>query len=188
VKCVHSKLKKYLILALVGSLILFSIIPARLAIATYQAPVPQAILVLGGNPSREVFAAQMARLYPTLDIWISSGSLPKYIQGVFQAEAIPLDRLHIDYRAVDTVTNFTTLVSDFHQRQIHHVFLVTSDYHMPRAIAIATLILGSQGITFTPAQVSTNILPESIFRILRDSGRAILWIVTGRTGASFRNS
>jgi uncharacterized SAM-binding protein YcdF (DUF218 family) len=187
-KYVHSKLKKFLVFTLAGCFVLLSIIPLRLAIATYQAPTPQAILVLGGNPDREVLAAQMSRLYPTLDIWVSSGSLPQYIQGVFRAEAIPLDRLHLDYRAVDTVTNFTTLVSDFHQRQIQHVFLITSDYHMRRAIVIATLVLGSHGITFTPIQVATNISQESIFRVLRDSGRSILWIVTGRTGASFRNS
>jgi uncharacterized SAM-binding protein YcdF (DUF218 family) len=183
-----NNLKSYLVWSLVGVLVLLSLIPLRLAIANYQAPEPQAILVLGGTTDREFFAAEFARNYPVLDIWASSGSSPKYIQDVFEMAGISGDRLHLDYRATDTVTNFTTLVSDFKQHQIQHIFLITSDFHMPRAVAIATFVLGSQGVTFTPVEVHTDIPRESTFRILRDSGRAILWIVTGQTGASLKTS
>jgi hypothetical protein len=82
------------------------------------------------------------------------------------------------------VTNFTSLVKDFKQRKYHHLYLITSDFHMARAKAIATFVLGSQGIAFTPVSIPSRQPPESWFHILRDSGRALLWIVTGRTGAS----
>jgi hypothetical protein len=39
-------------------IILIGIIPARLAIAFYQAPVPQAIFVLGSDSQRMEFAAK----------------------------------------------------------------------------------------------------------------------------------
>jgi hypothetical protein len=57
---------------------------------------------------------------------------------------------------------------------------------MPRALAIATFVLGSQGIAFTPVSVPSDQPAESWLRILRDSARALLWVVTGRTGASLK--
>lgn len=33
--------------------------------------VPQAVLVLGGSPEREVFAADFARTHPELEVWVS---------------------------------------------------------------------------------------------------------------------
>lgn len=158
----------------------------QLAIAKIQAPQPQAIFTLGGDPVREEFAVQLAQWYPSLDIWISSGPNPKETQEIFQAAGIPLTRVHIDLRAVDTVTNFTSLVADFKQRHLQHLYLITSDYHMTRAKAIATIVLGSQGITFTPVSVSSARHQESTFQLLRDMGRSLLWIVTGRTGASLK--
>ncbi|GAB4171717.1 MAG: YdcF family protein [Coleofasciculaceae cyanobacterium] len=167
-------------------LLLLSIIPVRLAIASYQAPNPQAILTLGGSPDREEFTAQFAQYYPSLDIWVSSGIAPEKARAVFRLSGIPDSRVHLDYRAVDTVTNFTSLVADFKRLHIQHVFLITSDFHMPRSQAIATIVFGSQGITFTPVSIpsQTSVEPESQLHILRDVGRSLLWLVTGRTGAS----
>ena len=165
-------------------LTLISIIPVRLAIATIRAPQPQAILTLGGDPVREEFTAQFAQMYPSLEIWVSSGTFPKKVRDTFQAAGIPNTRVHNDYRADDTVTNFTSLVPNFKKRNLQHLYLITSDYHMARALAIATFVLGSQGIAFTPVSVPSNQPPESWLLTLRDSGRALFWLVTGYTGAS----
>jgi uncharacterized SAM-binding protein YcdF (DUF218 family) len=184
-KRLHRQLKKYGKLTLVSMiLVLLCVIPIRIAIAYYQAPYPQAILTLGGNSYREKFTAQFARKYPTLDIWVSSGLPLKQARNVFHNADIPNSRLHLDYRAVDTVTNFTSLVFDFKQRHIQHLYLITSDFHMPRAKFIAILVLGSQGITFTSVSIPSKQPRESITHILRDIGRSLLWIVSGRTGAS----
>nr|RNJ65359.1 MAG: YdcF family protein [Leptolyngbya sp. IPPAS B-1204] len=180
-KLQHKWIVAVLGLAMVG---IFGMIPARLAIAYFQSPHPEAILVLGGNPYREATAAQLASQYPELDIWVSSGELPKNAKAIFATAGVSIQRLHLDYRATDTVTNFTTLVPELKQHQIQHVFLVTSDFHMPRAQAIATVVLGSQGIAFTSVPVPSDDPPEAKHRILRDLGRSLLWIVTGRTGAS----
>lgn len=182
----HHKHKGYRFFCWASALILvlLSIIPVRLAIAFYQAPLPQAILTLGGGSDRENFTAQFARMYPSLEIWVSSGAPTNKAQKIFQAAGIPNQQVHIDRRAVDTVTNFTALVKEFKKRNFHHLYLITSDFHMPRAKAIATFVLGSRGIAFTSVSIPSTKPPESWLHILRDIGRALLWIVTGRTGAS----
>jgi uncharacterized SAM-binding protein YcdF (DUF218 family) len=183
VKSLHPTIARYWFMTLAGLiLLLLSIIPVRLSIAFYHAPQPQAILILGGNPKREAAAAQLAHYYPKLDVWVSSGASPKDARSIFQAAGVSFDRVHLDYRATDTVTNFTTLVPEFKQHGIRHLYLVTSNFHMPRARAIATIILGSQGIAFTTVSVPSSEPEESTWRIVRDCGRSILWIITGRTG------
>ncbi len=117
IKSFYSFFKKYWILALI-SLILspVAIVPIKSAIAIHLSPVPQAFLVLGGDPKREEAVAELANWYPKLDIWISSGPNAKETQKIFQAAVVSLRRLHIDQRAVDTLTNFTTLVKDFQKK------------------------------------------------------------------------
>lgn len=168
-------------------LILLSSIPIQIAIAKTYAPFPQAILSLGGGSAREQFAAQLAKMHPSLEIWVSSGTSPDEASKNFQSAGIPHTRVHLDYRATDTVTNFTSLVDEFKKRHFQHLYLITSDFHMLRAKAIATLVLGSQGITFTPVSVPSDDPPESWLHILRDSGRALLWVFTGYTGASLKS-
>jgi uncharacterized SAM-binding protein YcdF (DUF218 family) len=174
--------KKYYFLALISFFLsLILIIPVKIAIALQQEPYPQGMLVLGGDPTREVASAELAKWYPKLDVWISSGSNPQETKKIFQDAGISPKKVHIDQRAVDTVTNFTTLVTDFQEAKIHHLYLITSDFHMFRAKAIAYLILGSQDIAFTPISIPSNHSPESPNRILRDIIRSLLWVFTGST-------
>lgn len=142
------------------------------------------ILVLGGGSDRERLATQLAQTKPDLQVWVSSGT-PE-AAGIFQAANISASRVHYDARATDTVTNFTTVVNDFKRRGVQHVYLITSDFHLARAQAIAAIVFGTQGIAVTPLTVKSQRSPESAFHILRDAGRSIVWLVTGRTGASFR--
>ncbi len=167
-------------------LVLLSNIPIQIAIAKNRAPFPQAILTLGGGSAREQFTAQLAQIYPSLEIWVSSGTSPDEASKNFQSVGISNTRVHLDYRAVDTVTNFTSLVEEFKKRHLQHLFLITSDFHMPRAVAIASFVLGSQGIAFTPVSVPSNKPPESWLYILFDSVRALFWVFTGLTGASLK--
>jgi uncharacterized SAM-binding protein YcdF (DUF218 family) len=148
---------------------------------------PQAILVLGGAPEREHFAAQFASQHPDLEVWVSSGTNPEYAQWLFREAEVSADRVHLDYRAVDTVTNFTTLVEDIKQEGVESVYLVTSDYHMRRASIIAQVVLGRHDIAFQPLPVpSETSEPEPLVRGLRDGARAVLWVFTGQTGSAWR--
>lgn len=146
---------------------------------------PEAILVLGGAAEREHFAAELASQHPDLEVWISSGTNPEYAQWLFQEADIASNRVHLDYRAVDTVTNFTTLVADLKQEGVESVYLVTSDYHMRRAKIIAQVVLGRHDITFEPLPVpSDQAVTEPLLRGLRDGARAVLWVFTGQTGST----
>lgn len=147
---------------------------------------PDAILVLGGTIARERFAAQFAQEHPKLPIWVSSGTNREFAEALFYDAGIDAERLHLDYDAEDTVTNFTTLVDDFEQRNIDNIYLITSDYHMRRARVIGEIVLGSHGIGFRPISVETEESPESTSKVLRDGARSVFWVITGRTGASLR--
>ncbi len=150
---------------------------------------PQAIVILGGSTSaleREKFAAAFAREHPSLPILISSGSPKEPTEGVFAEAGVDLERLSLDYRAVDTVTNFTTIAADLQAQGIHKIYLITSDYHMRRARTIGEIVLGSRGIDLQPVSVPTDRPQESLAKTLRDGGRAVLWVTTGHTGADWQ--
>ena len=145
---------------------------------------PQAIFVLGGAPERENFAARLAQQHPELDIWVSSGSNPEYAEWVFSEAQVDPERVHLDYRAVDTVTNFTTLVDAFEAQDIQQVYLVTSDYHMRRAKVIGQIVFGSRGIRFNPIPIPTGEPSETWDVAARDGARALMWVMTGKTGST----
>jgi uncharacterized SAM-binding protein YcdF (DUF218 family) len=146
---------------------------------------PQALFVLGGDVERELFAADFANKHPQLPIWVSSGSNPEYAEWVFSEAGINRNRLHLDYKAIDTVTNFTTLVNELKSQGINSVYLITSDDHMMRARIVGEIVLGSRGISFKAIPVPSGRSPEPIEKVVRDGARAILWLTTGYTGANF---
>lgn len=145
---------------------------------------PQAILVLGGTPRRETFAAGFARRHPELPIWVSGGSPREYTESVFADAGVSPTRLHIDRNAVDTVSNFTTLVDKFRATGINSVYLITSDYHMRRACVIGELVFGSRGIDLRPVPMPSEQPTEPLAKTVRDGARAILWLTTGHTGST----
>ena len=146
---------------------------------------PEVVLVLGGATEREKFAAQFAQTHPEVDIWVSSGANPEYAEMVFDQANISPDRVRLDYRAVDTVTNFTTLVEDLKRQNIDCIYLMTSDYHMPRAKIIGQIVLGSRGIRFKPVAVPTDRESETWIKGVRDGVRSVVWVLTGHTGSTW---
>lgn len=145
---------------------------------------PEVILVLGGEPAREKFALEFARSHPETKIWVSSGSPEEYTKMLFDRAGIDRSRLHIDRRALDTVTNFTTLVDEFHRQGITSVYLVTSDDHMQRSQVVGEIVFGSRGIIIKPLPLHSGREPESVVKSVRDGARAIVWLFTGMTGAN----
>ncbi|MGL5083035.1 MAG: YdcF family protein [Microcoleaceae cyanobacterium] len=162
-----------------------SFIPVRLVIAHVLTPQPQVIFTLGGGPEREQFTAEFAQSHPDLDIWISSGVLEQYAQEIFESEGVDLNRVTLDYQAIDTIENFTTMVDRFREMKVRHVYLVTSDFHMRRSKVIATIVFGSRGITFTPVSIPSDHQTEPTLKVVMDMGRALVWLPTGWTGAEF---
>lgn len=174
-----------LLIITIAALVLGSTIAIRLSLARQRFPSPQAILVLEGNADRVPFAARFSQFHPTLPIWVSGNRRRQRVnQAVLQQAGVPAGQMFYDFCAVDTVTNFTCNVEAFTSRGFHHVYLITSSYHMRRSVAIATLVFGSRGIAVTPIAVpSVAHPPEALWRIGRDGVRSVVWIFTGWTGA-----
>ena len=167
-------------------IIRIGIIPIQIAIAQHQSPEPQLIFVLGGGREREKAAAKLAKTYPQLPIWISSGTPSNWKKSYFQNLDISLSRLNLDFCAIDTVTNFTCLVDQFNQRNINHVYLLTSEFHLPRAQVIGFFIFGSHNIAITPIGILQSPSKREPWLVtVRDSIRSIIWMLTGRTFVSF---
>ncbi len=146
------------------------------------AKAPEAVLVLGGEPQREQFAATFAQQHPGMPIWVSGGSNPEYAEWIFQQAGISKNLIYLDYDAVDTMTNFTTIVDKLRSQGIDSIYLITSDYHMRRAQWIGQVILGSRGIQFKSVTIPSSQPPESIEKAVFDGARAVLWVITGNTG------
>ena len=149
---------------------------------------PKAVFVLGGHEERERFAAKLAAQHPGLPIWVSSGSPKGYAKRIFARAGIKSNRLHLDYQAIDTVTNFTTLVDTFKAQGIDSVYLITSDNHMRRALLIGEIVFASRGIAIRPISVPSHAPSEPLQKCLRDGARALLWLVTGYTGETLKLS
>ncbi|MEA5468805.1 YdcF family protein [Spirulina sp. 06S082] len=148
---------------------------------------PNDVFVLGGLEKREWEAAELAKDNPQLEIWVSSGSPEGYVRGVFDKAGIESDRVHLDYTAQDTVTNFTTSVDRLQMAGVESVYLVTSKNHMRRARIVGEIVFGSRGIILKPMVVESEGKPEPLSKTVRDGGRAFLWLLTGKTAVSLKD-
>ncbi|MFN5193500.1 MAG: YdcF family protein [Cyanobacteriota bacterium] len=145
-------------------------------------PPAQMILVLGGEKAREQVAARIAR-EDGLPVVVSGGTNPEYAHWLFeQHEGLPASQVRLDYRARDTLSNFTSLVDDLRRARIRHALLVTSTDHMDRAMLVGRIVAGSRGIHLTPVAVPCGELcvTESRRKIWGDGVRAAYWLVSGR--------
>ena len=145
-------------------------------------PPPQMILVLGGDVAREQRAADLAARQG-LPVVVSGGSNPEYAHWLFeQRQGLPSHQVQLDYRARDTLSNFTSLVDDLRRARIRHALLVTSSDHMDRALLVGRIVAGSRGIHLTPVPVpcADRCQPEGRRKIWGDGARAALWVLSGR--------
>ena len=144
-------------------------------------PPPQLILVLGGDVARERRGAELAQTRG-LPVIVSGGSNPEYAQWLFAQNGLATGRVQLDYRARDTLSNFTSVVADLRRARVRHLLLVTSSDHMPRALLVGRIVAGSRGIELTPVAVpcGQRCLPESRRKVWGDGLRALLWVLTGR--------
>jgi len=144
-------------------------------------PPPQLILVLGGDVDRERVAAELAQR-DGLPVLVSGGSNPEYAHWLFDHQGLDAGRVQLDYRATDTLSNFTSVVDELKRAKVRHVLLVTSSDHMQRALLVGWFVAGSRGIGLTPVEVPCGgrCKPEHWRKVWGDGARAALWVVTGR--------
>ena len=85
---------------------------------------PQLVLVLGGDVDRERLGARLARQLD-LPLLVSGGSNREYAEWMLSEERFNPDRVTLDYRARDTLSNFTSVVDELQADGVRHVLLVT---------------------------------------------------------------
>jgi hypothetical protein len=118
-------------------------------------------------------------------IWISTGRPRPEIARMSSQLGIERSRIELDYRAIDTVTNFTTMAAKMSAANISTVYVVTDVTHIDRAMIIADVILAYYGIRpiAAPSPNTTHRVNEWAIRGWRDYLRCIIWFYTGKSGA-----
>ena len=155
------------------------IYPFVKAISNSQSP--QIILVLGGDVDREVAGMKIAKVLG-LPLLISGGSNPEYSNWLIQKENLSPNLVKRDYRAEDTLTNFTYIVDELSEENINHILLITSEYHIKRAKVVGQIISGSRGIKLTSLSIPcpSDCKYEGMRKRNIDLLRAITWVATGK--------
>ncbi len=165
--------------SIISVILIIPLYPFLKAILNHQSP--QLILVLGGDINREIAGIKIAKQL-NLPILISGGSNLEYSNWLIKKENIPSSLVKRDYRAKDTLTNFTYIVDELWQEEVNHILLITSDYHLNRAKIIGEIISGSRGIRVTSLSVpcSSFCKEEGNRKRHIDLLRAIAWVTTGK--------
>lgn len=137
-----------------------------------------AFLVLGGSIQREIHVAELAIKYPKIPILIATGSPDPCILVIFQRAQAPIDQVWLENCSYTTFTNYYFTAPILKRWGVHHVKLITSLSHTPRAKLLGQIILGSQGIWVDFDLIKESIIPgntESNIKTILDVTRAILW-------------
>ncbi len=143
-----------------------------------------ALFVLGGSITREIYVAELAKQYPETPILISSGSKDPCIWLIFQRANAPMQNVWLEKCADSTFTNFVFSLPILQEWQADKIKLITSPTHLPRAKWLAQIMLGSHGIWVEPDIVKeidgTPANRESFILTIFDVTRGLLWAVFGQ--------
>jgi len=141
--------------------------------------LPQGILLLGGDVERERYLVELTRNLTdkNLDIWVSSGCWrPNHPAFDHLLSSTSPYRLHVDSRAIDTVTNFTTLLSDIKTAKTGKII-----FSIGNGISLTPMSppISTETQNRSQNQEGKSYPEEHFLRILRDCVRSILFIFTG---------
>ncbi|MDM7935841.1 MAG: hypothetical protein QUV06_00045 [Cyanobium sp. CZS 48M] len=152
-----------------------------------------AVVVLAEDPRRTAAALEIWPRIPSAWLVPQAGpSLQRAVQAQLQARQLPpslRERVRPLTCGLDTLGQITCLAEALrHWRRspngpaIGSVLLVTGEEHLPRALAVARIVLGSQGLPVSGWHANTQAAPEDPLRTQRDRLRAQLWRATGWDG------
>ncbi len=103
------------------------------------------ILHLGGTWKRAEAAVELIKqLDEDYIVVVSSEGNEDGFRGIYRDAGIPDEKVIHDTAAWDTVTNFTHTYNLLRKLGITKLYVVTSDFHMPRSRAIAERVWGGR--------------------------------------------
>jgi uncharacterized SAM-binding protein YcdF (DUF218 family) len=169
---------KLVILSLVVSLLFNTITLYR----SSKEPIG-AFFVLGGSIRREIYAAQLAKQYPQIPILISQGSQVPCTWLIFERNQVSKENVYLEKCAHNTFTNFVYSVPILKQWGIKKVKLITSATHLPRAVWMANILIGSQGIWVELDLAQEKGIPgnnEHWLKTILDLTRSLIWAMVSQ--------
>lgn len=139
------------------------------------------ILELGGNPARLYEVVAIAQAQENTKIIVSTESSPDYVVQFLKGAGITRDRFVLDFKAWDTVTNFTKTIKLIKSYKPRKLYVVTDKFHMRRSMVIANAVYFLSGIQLIakPYLGSEPHDPEPDKLVRDDQFRAWLWRLTG---------
>ena len=158
--------------------------------SNFNTQEPQIILVLGGDIDREISGIKIAKEL-NIPLIISGGSNAEFSDWLIKEGGISKEMVKRDYRAKDTLSNFTSIIDDLKSESINHIILITSKYHINRAKIVGEIISSSRGIRVTSLSIPCNASceikakKESIKKKHIDLIRSVIWVITGQDIKSF---
>lgn len=164
---------------LVGS---WFFVHGRTLLEASSSPV-DAYLMLGGSIRREIHVAEVARSHPDIPILISQGSPDPCIFLIFQRVSAPLANVWLEKCARSTFDNFHYSWPILQRWGVRKVKLVTSASHLPRALWLSKVMLGSHGIWVELDTVKEQGRPgnrESVLKTSLDLTRAFGWAIVSQ--------
>lgn len=148
-----------------------------------KAPI-DGYLVLGGSIRREMYIAQLASTFPhPRPILVSAGSVDPCIRLLFEQAGAALDQVWLENCAESTFGNFVYSVPIFERWGARHIALVTSGSHTRRAVTLARILLGAQGMWVEPLIVDETGIPgnqETALKTTLDIGRSLVWAIVAQ--------
>jgi len=139
------------------------------------------ILELGGNAARLYKVIELAEEHTCAEVIVSSEGSPDHVVSLLRGAGINDDRFLLDFKAWDTVTNFTETVKLIKSFKPKNLYVVTDQFHMKRSMAIARAVYFLSGIRIIPSPYmgSEPHDPENPKYVRDDRFRAWLWRLTG---------
>jgi uncharacterized SAM-binding protein YcdF (DUF218 family) len=156
----------------------FWLICTTITLVSVSSQPVDALFVLGGSITREIYVAKEAKKYPDIPILISHGSLEPCVWLIFRKENTELEKVWLENCANSTWENFYYSIPILRRWEVHKVKLITSPTHLPRAQWMAQILLGANGIWVEPDIVQEQGIPgnrEFWLKTGVDVTRSLLW-------------
>lgn len=136
------------------------------------------ILHLGGSLQRLTKTIQLAKQNPTSLIVVSSEGDPREVMRTLLGAGIERYRIVLDYKAWDTVTNFTKTKKLIKNIGTKTLYVVTDGFHMTRSMGIAHIVYFGSDINLIACPSSSG-GSEPWDLLIGDWLRALVWRLTG---------
>jgi uncharacterized SAM-binding protein YcdF (DUF218 family) len=138
----------------------------------------ETILHLGGSLKRLTKTIDLAQKNPSALIIISSEGNPREVTRQLLNAGIERTRIVLDYKAWDTVTNFTKTYETIKNVGTKTLYVVTDDFHMTRSMGICNIVYLTDDIK-TVASPSSGGGSEPWSLIIGDWLRTLVWKLFG---------